>query len=70
MILNLLHPATSNLEILAWENFIGKLHYDATPLGPLGISVIMHNRSSRQKYWDMRGKDVWIIRVSLKYYRY
>ena len=48
MTLNMLRPATSNPNVSAWEGFNGKLHYDATPLGPLGISVIVYNKPSRR----------------------
>ena len=40
--LNLLRQATANPAISAWEYFNGKFNYNATPLGPLGISVIVH----------------------------
>ena len=44
MTLNLLRQATANPAISAWENFNGKFNYNSTPLGPLGISVIVHTK--------------------------
>ena len=45
--LNLLQQATANPTISAWEIFNGKLNYNATPLGPLGISFIVHAKPGR-----------------------
>ena len=44
MTLNLLRQATSNPAISAWEYFNGKSNYNDRPLGPLGISVIVHKK--------------------------
>ena len=49
MIPNLLRKATANPSISAWEFFNGKFNYNATPLGPLGIRVIIHTKTGRQK---------------------
>ena len=54
MTLNLLRQATDNPAISVWENFNGKFNYNATPLGPLGISVIVHTKPGRQQPWDFR----------------
>ena len=62
MTLNLLRQATANPAISAWENFNGKFNYNATTLGPLGISVIVHTKTGRRQSWDFRGKDGWIRR--------
>ena len=67
--LNLLRECRTNPEISAWENFNGEFNYDATPLGPLGIAVIIHNKPSRRKSWDMRGIDGWSTGVSMEHYR-
>ena len=53
--LNLLRECKANQEISAWENFNGKFDYNATPLGSLGIAVVIHNKPSRRKSWDMKG---------------
>ena len=66
---NLLRPCTSDPTISAWENFNGELDYNANPLGPLGIRVLIHNKPSRRKSWDMRALDGWSIGTSLEHYR-
>ena len=65
MTLNLLRQATANPAISAWEYFNGKLDYNATPLGPLGISVIVHTKPGRRQSWNFRGKDGWSVGASL-----
>ena len=66
---NLLRPCTSNPTISKWETFYGKLYYNATPLGPMSIGVLRHNKPSRRKSWDMRALDKLSIGVSLEHYR-
>ena len=69
MTLNLLRPYTEDQTISAWENFNGKLDYNATPWGPLGIGVLIHNKPSKRKSWDMRALDGWSTGVSMEHYR-
>ena len=67
--LNLLRQSSLNPAVSAWEGFNGKFTYDATPLGPLGINVIMHNKPGVRKSWDFRGKDGWSVGVLMEHYR-
>ena len=68
MTLNMLQQAVPDPAISAWDFFSGKkFNYSAMPLGPLGISIIVHAKPMRCQSWDFRGKDVWSIRVSLKH---
>eukprot|EP00804_Cyclotella_cryptica_P025029 CCRYP_015949-RA/>CCRYP_015949-RA protein AED:0.34 eAED:0.26 QI:0/0/0/0.75/1/1/4/0/538 len=57
-------PATS-----AWEAFNGPLNYDATPLGPIGCPVLIHNKASTRKSWDFRGREGFSIGPALLHYR-
>ena len=66
--LNLLRQATSNTAISAWEYLNGKFNYNATPLGPLGISVIVHKKIGLWQSWDFRGKDGWSVGVLMTHY--
>ena len=52
--------------LLLWEKF----NYSATPLGLLGINIIVHAKPRRRQSWDFRSKDGWSIGVSLKHYRF
>ena len=50
MTLNTLRQATSYPTTSAWDFFAGKkFNYSATPLGPLGINVIVHAKPGRRK---------------------
>ena len=70
MTLNMLCQATSDPTTSAWDFFAGKkFNYSATPLGPLGVSKIVHAKPGRGKSCDFRGKDGWSVGVSLKHYR-
>ena len=68
MTLNMLRQATAMPTVSAWEYFHGKkFNYGATPLGPLGINVLIHAKPGKRKSWDFRGKDGWSVGVSLKH---
>ena len=43
-------------------------NYDNTPLGPLYIQVIIHNKASWRKSWDYRGRKEFSSGVSINYY--
>ena len=65
---NLLRPCTSNPTISTWKNVNGKLDYNATPSGPMGIGVLIHNKPFRKKR-NMRVLGGWSIGVSLEHYK-
>ena len=66
----MLRQVAPDPSISAWDFFSGKkINYSATPLGPLGINVIVHAKPRRLQSWYFRGKDGWSIGVSLKHYR-
>eukprot|EP00804_Cyclotella_cryptica_P030727 CCRYP_009139-RA/>CCRYP_009139-RA protein AED:0.22 eAED:0.22 QI:0/0/0/1/0/0/4/0/733 len=67
--LNLLRQATISPSLSAWEAFHGIFNYDATPLGPMGCPVIIHNKASTRKSWDFRGRDGFSIGPALLHYR-
>ena len=67
--LNFLRQSTADPTILAWEFFSGPLNYNETPLGPLGIHVISHDKTSKRKAWGFRGKDGWSVGISFEHYR-
>ena len=44
--LNLLRQSTVAPLLSAWEDFNGPFNFDATPLGPIGCHVLIHNMPS------------------------
>ena len=67
--LNLLQQETANPAMSAWEFFSRAFNYDETPLGPLGICVIVHTNTTSRCLWEFCGKDGWIVGVTLKLYQ-
>ena len=43
--LNLLFQSTLATDMSAWEHFNGPFNFDATPIGPIGCPVIIHNKT-------------------------
>ena len=54
--INLLRQATLNQRMSAREYYNGPFDYSATPLGPLGCKIMIHNTSNTRKSWDQRGR--------------
>lgn len=60
---------TEDSTISACENVNGKLDDNSIFKGPMGVGVLIHNKPSRRRTWDMRGIDGWSIEVKLECYR-
>ena len=54
--INIFRQATLNPRISAWEYYNAPFDYSATPLGPLGCKIMIHNTSNTRKSWDQRGR--------------
>ena len=67
--LNLLRQATINPKMSAWDYYNGPFDYAATPLGPLGIRVMIHNTVNTGKSWDQRWRESFHISLALQHYR-
>ena len=66
-----MRQATADPRKSSWEYLHGRLfNYDATPLGPLGIPVIIHNKPRWRKYRDYRGRNGFSASVALNHYRF
>ena len=53
----------------AWKYYNGPFDYSATPLGPLGCKIRIHNTSNTRKSWDQRGREGFSIGPALQHYR-
>ena len=68
--INLMRKATADPRKSAWEYLHYRpFNYDDTPLGPLGIPVIIHNKPIQCKSWDCRGRNVFSAGVDINHYR-
>ncbi|KAL7477755.1 hypothetical protein ACHAW6_003550 [Cyclotella cf. meneghiniana] len=66
--LNLLCQSTIAPAVSAWEYFHGPFNFDATPLGPIGCRVIIHNKVTTQNPWDFCGRTGFNIGPALQHY--
>ena len=55
--------------MLAWENYNGPFNFEATPIGPMGCPIIIHNKLSIRRSWDFRGRKGFNIGPALNHYR-
>ena len=67
--INLLRQATLNPRMSAWEYYNRAFDYSATPLGPLGCKIMIHNTSNTRKSWDQRGIEGFSVGPALQHYR-
>ena len=66
--LNLLRPS-NNPTLSAWESLFGPYNFDATPMGPAGCRVLIHNKAAIRRSWDNRCHDGFFIGPALQHYR-
>ena len=53
----------------AWEYYNVAFDYTATPLGPIGYKIMIHNTSNKRKSWYQREQEGFIVGPALKHYR-
>ena len=69
MTLNLMRGSAINPTISAWHHVHGPFKWANTPIAPIGMKVLIHERSSDRKSWDPHGKDGFYIGPKLQHYR-
>jgi hypothetical protein len=52
MTLNLLRPSQRNPKVSAYTMLEGNFDFNATPLAPPGIKVIIHEKPAQRGSWD------------------
>jgi hypothetical protein len=57
--LNLLSSSRMNPKLLAWEQLYGVFDYNATPLGPPGTRILVHDNPQNCGTWAPHGHDTW-----------
>ena len=70
IMLNFLHRSTLHLHMSAWEHFNSAFNFSATPIGPVGCRVIIHNKLLTCKSWDHRGRNGFYVGPALESYCY
>ena len=66
--LKILHQATINPRISAWEYLNGTFEYAETPLGPIGCKIVIHTTSNNCKSWYQRGRKELSVGPALHHY--
>ena len=67
--INLLRQGTLNPRMSPWEYYNGAFDYSATPLGPLGCKIMIHNTSNTRKSWDQRVREGFSVGPDLQNYK-
>ncbi len=66
---NLLHQATINPKISAWEHCNVLFNFNKTLLAPLGCRVLIHANPTMHQFWDYRAKQGFYVGPGLDHYR-
>jgi hypothetical protein len=69
MTLNLLRPSQRNPKVSAYTMLEGNFDFNATPLAPPGIKVIIHEKPAQRGSWDPHGIDGWYLGPAMEHYR-
>ena len=67
--LNLSRPCATYPTISAWEGLCGKFNLNATPIAPLGIKVVVHNKPDERLSWDTHGEVAFYVGRATQHYR-
>ena len=59
-----IHPILS-----AYQELHGAFNFGKTPLVPIGIKVIVHEKPIIRKSWETHGVDGWYLGLTMKHYR-
>ena len=68
--LNLLCQSTVAHPTSAWEDFNGPFNFDATPLGPIGCRVLIHNKPYTRTSWAFCARDGFYVGPALQHYHF
>eukprot|EP00957_Ditylum_brightwellii_P129714 9894945-Ditylum_brightwellii.AAC.1 len=65
---NLLRTCCINLKVSIYEYLSGTYDYNATPLAPPGIKVLIHKKVDQRTSWGLHGKEGWYLGPALHHY--
>jgi len=67
--LNLLRTSSLNNRSSAYSQIHGPFNFNATPIGPPGTRVIVHNKPSSRGTWAPHGEPAWYVGPAMEHYR-
>ena len=66
--LNMLRPCRQNPLLSAHEALEGSFSFDATPMAPLGMEVLLHTKPNRRSTWGYHASKAWYLSHSPNHY--
>jgi len=67
--LNLMRGSAINPTISAWHHVHGPFKWTHTPIAPIGMKVLIHERATDRKSWAVHGKDGFYVGPKMQHYR-
>lgn len=67
--LNLLRGSAINPSISAWEQLHGPYDFNAAPIAPIGVKIIIHEKPAQRQSWAPHGVEGWYLGPALRHYR-
>ena len=67
--LNLLRQSRINSKLSSYAQLNGQHDYNANPLSPPGIQVLIHEKSTTRKSWAPHGVEGWYLGPTMEHYR-
>jgi len=67
--LNLLRTSNLNPNISSYAELYGQFDYNATPIFPPGLKILIHEKPSQRSTWSPRGVEGWYLGPSKEHYR-
>ena len=67
--LNLLRGSRVSPTKSAWEDLFGPFDYNATPLAPPGINILVHDKPNDRDTWAPHASAGWYVGPAMKSYR-
>ena len=69
MTLNLMRGSRVDPHISAWEQLHGKYNFDAHPIAPLGMRIVLHEKPHQRGSWSPHGVEGFYLGPALEHYR-
>jgi hypothetical protein len=69
MAINLLRGSRINPKLSAYAQIHGAFDFNATPMAPPGIRVLIHEKPQRRKTWMPHAVDGWYLGPAMEHYR-
>jgi hypothetical protein len=69
MTVNFLRGLCINPKLSAWEQIHGRYDFNKTPIAPIGIKVLAHEKPDNRKTWAPHAFEAWYVGPALNHYR-